>query len=58
MEGDGLAPGAGPPLTSYPIIPVENPMNPFAYGHIGKLLTAALSLPTFPVLLQALVLPH
>ena len=35
VEG-GIAPGAGPPLTSFPIIPVQHE-NPFV-GPIGKLL--------------------
>ena len=36
QEVGGLAPGVGPPLTSYPIIPRSQHDNPFV-GPIGKL---------------------
>ena len=36
QEVGGLAPGVGPPLTSYPIIPRSQHDNPFI-GPIGKL---------------------
>lgn len=45
LEQEGLAPGMGPPLTSYPIIPIQNPLNPFAYGTIGELPTSLLDKP-------------